>query len=511
MKPGAVEALKAVVRRSWPLLVVLCLVGAAAVNGLRQYQGPSHRASARVYVSPTDLGAALTNTAPSYIDAQRLEKKDLALASSLDLFERVAREWRGTLGSAQEIRAVTRVSAGDDNILTFTVTRPHQRRAVATADAVAAEYIQWRADLAGATLRQAISQLRDRIGDRAEGKAQLVALLNKLEVLETLNSGGATVVERATEARKVNPAPVRDSILGGAIGLVVALLLVGAREALNTKVRSENDVEEALALPLLGTIQTLPRGARIVTIGRHERVFGDKYALLAANLAQLRSGAERPVLAVTSAVAAEGKTTTATNLAVSLARRGARVVLADFDVRKPSVANVFGIPPDAPGLAQIVAEDGDPQAMLWVVPLDGPGPTAVRPDRALGRSLLAAGGNGSAAASGGGGSLLVLPAGGLQRAGTLAQSPRLPGLLGELRASADYVVLDTPPALLTAEMAELARHVDTVLIVVRQGRVSRRSLRTLSRQAQSWPAEFVGAVVTDAPQDEEHYAYYRAE
>jgi Mrp family chromosome partitioning ATPase len=510
MRPGAVESLKAAIRRSLPVIVILCLVGVGAVNALRQLEGPKYAATARVFDSPIDLGAALTGTQPGYIDAQRLEKTDLALARSLELYERAAAKAEGRLGSAEDLRSVTSVGGSDNSILVFTASGKDARRAVATANAVAEEYIAWRADLAGRTIRQAIAELRERVGASTSNPA-LVELQNKLEVLDTLNSGGAIVVERAAQARKTNPMPVRDSALGGAVGLVVALLLVGIREALNTKVRSETDVEEMLALPLLGTIQSLPRGARIVTIGRHEQVFGDKYALLAANVARIRKDVERPVLAVTSAVAEEGKTTTATNLAVSLARRGARVVLADFDVRKPSIARVFGIPADAPGVAQVVAGTASVRQAMWVVPLGGSTSAAVRSTDVVPHPFGPAGNGAAPATNGAEGSLFVLPAGGSVRAGTVAQSPRLSDLLAELRRGADYVILDTPPALLTAEMAELSRHVDTVIVVVRQGRVSRRSLRSLSRQAQGWPAQFVGAVVTDAPHEEEHYAYYKAE
>jgi Mrp family chromosome partitioning ATPase len=505
IRPGAVEALKAAIRRALPILVLLCLVGVAAVNGLKQYGGERHAASARVFVSPNDLGAALTGTQPSYIDQDRFEKTAVALGGTLELYERASAGAGGKLGDARELQSVTTVSGRDTNILVFTVERESAAEAVATANLVADEYIAWRADLAGATIRKAIAQLRGR-GDESSTNPVLLELQNKLEVLDTLNSGGAVVVERATEARKTTPAPVRDSLLGGAVGLVIAFLLVGIREALDTKVRSESDVEEALALPLLATIQTLPRGARLVTMGRHEQLFGDKYALLAANLARIRREADSPVLAVTSAVASEGKTTTATNLAVSLARRGARVVLADFDVRKPSLGSVFGIPADSPGVAQLIAGETDVLSAGWVVPLDATGLSAVQATRLLGSARNGAG----ASRNGTEGSLLVIPAGLPMRAGTVAHSPRLPGLLDELRELADYVILDTPPALLTAEMAELSRHVDTVVVVVRQGRVSRRSLRSLSRQAQGWPAQFVGAVVTDATGDEEHDAYYRA-
>jgi Mrp family chromosome partitioning ATPase len=85
---------------------------------------------------------------------------------------------------------------------------------------------------------------------------------------------------------------------------------------------------------------------------------------------------------------------------------------------------------------------------------------------------------------------------------------RVGPVLEQLRVRADFVVLDTPPAFLTVELAELSGLIDNVLIVVRHGRVSQRSLRLLSQQARSWPAAVAGAVLTDAPASEKKYAYY---
>ena len=76
-------------------------------------------------------------------------------------------------------------------------------------------------------------------------------------------------------------------------------------------------------------------------------------------------------------------------------------------------------------------------------------------------------------------------------------------------ADADILMLDTPRRV-TVEMAELSRRVDAVILVVRQGRVSRRSLRALARQTKGWKAKITGAVLTDAPQEERHSYYYRA-
>jgi Mrp family chromosome partitioning ATPase len=87
------------------------------------------------------------------------------------------------------------------------------------------------------------------------------------------------------------------------------------------------------------------------------------------------------------------------------------------------------------------------------------------------------------------------------------QQEQLQYLIELMRADADLVILDTPPALMAVEVAEIARLVDVVLLVVRQGRVSQRNLRSLQRQLRSWPAEVIGAVVTDVQADNK-YGYY---
>jgi len=219
-----------------------------------------------------------------------------------------------------------------------------------------------------------------------------------------------------------------------------------------------------------------------------------------------RDGAPDAVLAITSAVANEGKTLTSSNLAVALARRGEKVVLVDLDVRKPSLADVFRIPARSPGIVQALAGHVRIDDVLWKVALDEQDQITARTVVPDGRQRIALS-NGSPTGSPGG-SLSVIPAGAAVRGG-VAQSKRLPELLAELRKRADVVLLDTPPALQAAEMAELSQNVDGVIVVVRQGTVSHRNLRGLNRQAQSWRAKPIGAVLTDAVTSDRAYYYAR--
>jgi Mrp family chromosome partitioning ATPase len=501
---GSAEAIKAALRRSLPVIVALVLLGAIVMNVSTQLRGPRYQANARVLLTSNEATTLLTGTQPVFVDPEEARDTAIALASAPELYERVARRAQGRLGTAEEIQAATSVSDEQDNVIAFATTTSNPTRSQRTVNAVATEYLAWRAEISGQQISRAVRALRARVAREPAGSArrrELQDRLTELEIVADVPSANAVLVERASSAAKTSPAPIRDSLLGGMIGLVLALLLVGIREALDTKIRSEEDIEELLDAPVLATVQSLPRRTRLVMFGRNEELFGDAYGLLAANIVSSEKSGNGPrLIAVTSAIANEGKTTTAANLAVALARRGANVVLADFDVRKPSVADIFRIPTGAPGVAQLVSGQASAIDVLWNVSVNGGAPEAATFAR-----------NGADAGFGRG-MLRVVPAGALVRSGSVSQSPLVSRVLADLaeKARADVVMIDTPPALVTVEMAELSRNVDQVIVVVRQGRVSRRSLRALARQTQSWRAKITGAVLTDAPMEERHSYYYRA-
>ena len=505
-KLNTAEALKAAARRAVPLVIVCAIAGIAVVNLQKQLAGPVYSASARVLLNNFNLAQVLTETQAPYVDPDRVQENALALANSSGLYKQVSRE-NPKLGTAGEIRGkVSAARDSDSDVISFTAKGDDEQNVTDVANAVAAGYVDYRSDtIDQAAVASAITTLRARLRESGDDP-QTEALLERLEIMRTISAGtpDARVINEATGPGRISPNIVKDTMLGAAIGIVIALLIAGAREAFNTRVQTESDVEDTLGRPVLASIPSLPKTSGLVTVGRHENRFSDVYALLAANIVQLH-GEGKLMLAVTSAVAGEGKTTTASNLAVAFARRGQNVILADFDVRKPAVNSVFRIPAVAFGVTDIVRGGRALESSLWSFRFssngDGSGGTILAPGIETKPGHRVPGGDQI-------GSLMVLPAGGTDAAGRIAQSPKLQDLLTELRGSADIVILDTPPALLTIEMAELSRLVDSVLVVVRQGKVTRRSLTSLGRQVETWRAEVAGAVLTGADSELGYGEYY---
>jgi capsular exopolysaccharide synthesis family protein len=180
---------------------------------------------------------------------------------------------------------------------------------------------------------------------------------------------------------------------------------------------------------------------RFVALAAPESPAAEQYRVLYQRL--LRLAARRPLrlVAVTSAGRREGRTTTAANLALTAAREGRSTVLVEADLRRPALASVFGLAP-RPGVADVLAG----QAELA---------------QALGRI----------------GPLAVLAAGEDRDPGALLRGPGAVGLLDQLRAGFELVVLDAPPALALADGDRLSGDADAALLVVRAGATPRQVVR----------------------------------
>ncbi|WP_369257936.1 polysaccharide biosynthesis tyrosine autokinase [Geodermatophilus amargosae] len=292
-----------------------------------------------------------------------------------------------------------------------------------------------------------------------------------------------TVTPAEVPTRPASP-DVLLALLAGLFGGVLAGTgLAWLREALDTRVRDAAVVSELTALPVLGNVPAWPaRSGRVVVSSAPHSQAAESFRQLRTNLQFLRvAGGDgagprdgASVLVVTSALSGEGKSTVSANLASSLAETGARVLLVDADLRRPTVADVLGIEGGV-GLTTVLAGQADLDDVV--------------------QEWGAAG-------------LAVLPSGPVPpNPAELLSSPAMRSLLAEMRARYDHVVVDTAPVLPVADASVLSRIVDGLVVVANVRRVRRRQLSQGLGDLAQVSAPVLGVVLNQVRRDDESYSY----
>ena len=307
-------------------------------------------------------------------------------------------------------------------------------------------------------------------------------------------------VKSAGDATQVQPRPVRNGILGVVLGIVIGVALAFLREALDTRVRSAEEVEEQLGLPLLARIPEPPRRLRKhdqpVMLAEPHGSHAEIFRLLRTNLEFVRLPHSPRTIVVTSALEREGKSTTSANLAIALARAGQRVALVDLDLRRPALDRFFDLQGRI-GLTQIALRQAElPEVldpMAFCTPersRNGAGPN----DDVNGYRIRE-------------GELVVIGSGPIPpNPGEFVGTAAIARILEELRTQFDTVLVDTPPALQVGDAMSLSARVDAILVVCRMNVVRRSTLSELRRVLDASPAQKLGFVLAGAD-SEDGYGY----
>jgi polysaccharide biosynthesis transport protein len=497
-------------RRKWVMLPAIVLVPLLSV-ALTMRQAPLYEATAELFLDRENLAASLGGVlgSTSASDAERFGKTEERRAR----FPEVARRTLAAVGirdsGPHELLGASRVtSAPDADILYFAVHNRDPGFARRLATAYAKQFVAFRNEVNSSRIERASKRIDRRLAAlRATGNESsslyrdLRAKKDQLQELDALQTSNASFVRPADSAVQIAPrSPTRMAALGLGLGIALAIALAFLADALDTRVRSEDEIEDSLGgLPLLGRIPEPSRelpASDVAMLTHPGSPYAESIRMLRVRLGLATMGPRRPLIMVTSASAREGKSTTVANLAVALAQAGQRVVLCDLDARRAIIHKLFHLP-EQPGLTDVVAGDVGLENSLKAV--------AIPPKPYWGRSDSQ---NGDGA-----GALEVL---------TLGRIPPDPGefigsqgvfeVLETLRDRADIVLVDTPAMLAVGDAMTIAGIVDSVLVVVRQGVVRRSTLRELGRVLASSlasPLGFVatGSAVADRYEDSWYYGH----
>jgi capsular exopolysaccharide synthesis family protein len=304
----------------------------------------------------------------------------------------------------------------------------------------------------------------------------------------------ATVWDPAhIDPARVSPKPVRNLAIAAALGLLLGLLAAFLREHFDRGLRTREAVETAFGVPVIGQIP-FERTRRMRQKQRAvSNPFGqsaEAYRALRANLQYLAVQRPLQTILITSASPEQGKTTVTANLAVAIARSGASTIAIEGDLRRPRLAETFGVDGRGGGLTGLLVGNRNIDSAMVGIPV-----AAVGNDRA--KSQAAA-------------RLAVLTSGHLPpNPGELLSSSQMEQLLERLKGSYEYVLIDSPPLLLVADALGLARMVDGVVLVARRDEATRDEARETRALVERLGIHLVGTVLTDVAATSAYYGEYR--
>lgn len=273
--------------------------------------------------------------------------------------------------------------------------------------------------------------------------------------------------------RPVRPNKTLNIALGVIIGLIVGVGLAFFIEYLDTSVKTIDDVERALQSPVLGVI---PQNVGSLLQEGAESPHAEAYRVLRTNLLFSRKDDKLNTVAVVSAGAGEGKTTTVFNLATVFAQSNQRVIIVDSDLRRPTLHKRFGVT-NALGLTNYLLKQNQLEEVIQT-------------------SSLA--------------TLDFLPSGKLPSSSLgILSSAQMKDLITQLKQRYDFVFFDSPPIMGVSDASILASEVDMTLQVIQYRRYPQPMNIRAKQLIEKVGGNLIGIVLNNInmSQDESYYYY----
>lgn len=441
-------------------LVVLAVTAATLVAALLwiALRDPQYEASAQVLINPLSqeddvfLGLQVIRGSD---DPTRTVQTAATLLKARAAAAETARELGDGWTTSSVLDAIEIEPQGESNILAVTATAGDAEEAARLANAFATNTLELRVAALQREVQPLLQRLRQRQEVIAPDSDAASVLADRINQLETVVSGSDPSLSLAQRA-SVPDGPTGASALIVLILALVAGLALGAgaavlMELLDHRIRDE---DEALAIFPLPTLVRVPKLSRQLRRGQERWAWvmppavREAFRTLAVQLPRRDNGRGGRVVLLTSASTGDGKTTSAINLALSLATAGERVLLLDLDVRKPDVAPRLHLPEATPlrslldpslSLDELLVEAPQFPSVDFLAPVNDE-----RSDPAFIEAL----------------------------------HRRLPAIVDEARQRADTVVIDTAPLGEVSDALRVIGSADELLMVVRPGGTDRVHLRT---------------------------------
>src|SRR4051794_11185705 len=476
--------------RKW-LIAFTVLITTLAAVGYVLTASKVYNAEADLLITPvgnsdptlSGLGLIASSSDPTR-DVETASK----LVTSTTVAKRVKAKLHDSRSAEQLLQNVSVAPVATSNVVAVTAEGDSPKAAQSLANAFAQESVANRTDNFHAEIDKRIASIKPQVKGTpsAAELADPTSPASQLSRLELLRSGDDPTirVETLADAPASPSAPKKKlSIIAGVVaGLVLGIGGAFALQVLDPRLRREEQLRRLYGLPILARIPKDARahGAGALAPESLSPSTIEAYRTLRATLSASRGHDARSTsILVTSPSPSEGKTTTAINLASSLALAGNKVILIEADLRRPAIGKALGVEP----------RHGTGSVLLETVELQD----ALETTKAYGRYLQLLVADYSGAASGWMADRLFLPS--------------THRIVAEAKKLADYVIIDSPPLSEVIDALPLAQRADAVLVVVRVGKTQLTKLAPLGELLSRHGIRPVGFAVVGAQPTGEGYYY----
>lgn len=436
-------------RRSWMWIVSASLIGIAAGGVLTYTLKPTYTAETQLFVAIQNSGSAQELQQGNTFSQARVQSYVKTIKTPIVLQPVI-----DTLGlqiSSDEL-AVKVKGATDPNTVLINIS------------------VEDYSPVQSAAIAQAVAD----------------SLITAVDQLEKPKSSGSSPVSLSVVRPAVAPlAPTSPNtqfnialgfFLGLATGIITALLI----SSMDNRIRGEKELRILTQAPLLGGIAYATDAAKnpLLTQSAAHSPRAESFRQLRTNLKFANVSAQARTVLITSSLPSEGKSTTATNLALALAQSGQRVCLVDADLRRPMIHDYLGLEKDA-GLTTALVGQADVEELLQPWGED---------------------------------QLFVLTSGVIPpNPSELLGSDEMKALVARLGQAFDTVIVDAPPLLPVTDAAILAQYVGGVILVVGAKKTTSHHLAKSLSALELVGANLLGIVLNSLPLKEQEaygYGYY---
>jgi capsular exopolysaccharide synthesis family protein len=434
-------------RKRWLLIAACLLLGGAAGYGASALATPIYQAQTQIFVSAQSTDPSLSDAAQGGLFTQQRVISYAQIVNTPAVLGPVIEQLHLNMSTDQLAKQVSATAPLNTVLINVSVDDPSAVRARDIANAVSQEFA------------------------------------DQVRVLETPVSGGPapvklTVVKQADlPTSPVTPRTKVNLALGILLGLALGVGLAVLRDSLDTTIKRVEDLQTITGAGALGMIAYDHDAVKrpLVTAIDPSSQRSESFRTLRTNLQFVDIDHPPRTVVITSAVAGEGKSTTACNLAITLAQAGIRVALVESDLRRPKIADYLGVEGSV-GLTSVLIGRAtlDDALQTW------------------GRSGLA-----------------VLASGPIPpNPSELLGSGHMVALLRQLQQRFDVVIIDAPPLLPVTDAAVLSRICDGAVLVVRYGKTKREQLQRTVNALATVDARILGTVMNMSPvKGPDAYAY----